>query len=70
MQIVSLKSAEIFTQIAKHYKVPIIAAADNIWIFCMYFFSEKIRFDISDESSARKTIYSKCQALFFSKKKL
>ena len=34
-------------------------AADNI----LFFFSKKIRFEISDGSSAMQTIHMKCQAL-------
>ena len=33
-----------------------------------FFFSEKLRFDISCESSAEQTIHMKCQALFFPEK--
>ena len=39
-------------------------AADGIFeIFCLYF-SEKIKFDISCESSAQQMIHMTCQALF------
>ena len=45
-------------------KVPITTAADNI-----HCFSEKIRLDVSSESSARQRIHLKNQALFSSKDK-
>ena len=45
-------------------KVPIMTAADDI-----HCFSEKIRLDISSESSARQRIHMKNQALFSSKDK-
>ena len=49
-------------------KVPITYIADDIHIyFFIFFFSEKIRFDVSSESSAR--IHMKNQALFSSKDK-
>ena len=46
-----------------------------VWIirsglhFVDYYFSEKIRFDISCELAARQTIYIKCEALFSLRKK-
>ena len=43
-------------------KVPITTAADNIYKYFFIFFSEKIRFDISCESSARQKIHVKHQA--------
>ena len=43
-------------------KAPIMTAADDINIF--YCFSEKIRLDISSESSARQRFHMKNQALF------
>ena len=54
--------------IFKTLKVPITTAADDIqkFFFC---FSEKIRLDVSSESSARQRIHSKHQALFSSKDK-
>ena len=39
----------------------------KIDIFFFFFFLEKIRFDISCESSARQTIHMKCQILFSQK---
>ena len=49
-------------------KVPITTEADNSKIF-FHCFSEKIRFDVSSESSARQRIHMKNQALFSSKDK-
>ena len=46
-----------------------MTAADNIYIFFFYCFSEKIRLDVSSESSARQRIHMKNQALFSSKDK-
>ena len=51
-------------------KAPITTAADDI---CKYFFncfSEKIRLDVSSESSGRQRIHMKNQALFSSKIKM
>ena len=45
-------------------KAPITTAADDIH---KYFFSEKIRLDVSSESSARQRIHMKNQVLFSSK---
>ena len=50
-------------------KVPITTAADDIHKFFFYCFSEKIRLDVSSESSARQRIHLKHQALFSSKDK-
>ena len=47
-------------------KAPLMTAADDI---LFNFFSEKIRLDISSESSARQRIHMKNQALFSSKDK-
>ena len=47
-------------------KAPITTAADDIHKNC---FSEKIRLDVSSESSARQRIHMKTQALFSSKDK-
>ena len=41
------------------------AAGDILKYFFFVYFSEKIRLDISCESSARQTIHMKCQASFF-----
>ena len=49
-------------------KVPITTAADNIHLF-FHCFSEKIRLDVSSESSARQRIPMKNPALFSSKDK-
>ena len=46
--------------------MPITTAADDIHKHC---FSEKIRLDVSSESSARQRIHMKNQALFSSKDK-
>ena len=46
---------------------PITTAADDILEKCFHCFSEKIRLDISCESSARLRIHIKHEALFFSK---
>ena len=50
-------------------KVPIAIAADNIHKYFFIVFSEKIRLDVSTESSARQRIHMKNQALFSSKDK-
>ena len=54
-------------------KAPITTAADVIhksfFLVFFFFFSEKIRLDVSSESSARKRIYTKNQALISSKDK-
>ena len=51
-------------------KAPIITAADDIHkYFFIVFFSEKVRLDVSSESSARQRIHLKHQALFSSKDK-
>ena len=49
-------------------KAPIMTAADDI-INIFHCFSEKIRLDVSSESSARQRIHLKNQALFASKDK-
>ena len=51
------------------FKAPITTAADNIHKYFLIFFSEKIRLDVSSESSARQRIHMKNQALFSSKDK-
>ena len=50
-------------------KAPIATAADDIHKYFLIFFPEKIRRDISCESSARQRIHMKLQALFSSKNK-
>ena len=50
-------------------KAPITTAADNIHKFYFHCFSEKIRLDVSSESSARQRIHVKNQVLFSSKDK-
>ena len=50
-------------------KAPITTAADDIHKYFFLCFSEKIRLDISSESSARQRIHMKCKALFSSKDK-
>ena len=50
-------------------KAPIATAADDIHKYLFNCFSEKIRFDVSSESSARQRIHMKHQALFSSKDK-
>ena len=50
-------------------KAPITTAADDIHKYFFHCFSEKIRFDVSSESSARQRIHMKNQALFSSKDK-
>ena len=50
-------------------KTPITTAADNIYKYLFTVFSEKIRLDVSSESSARQRIHKKNQALFSSKDK-
>ena len=49
-------------------KAPVATAADNIHKF-FHCFSEKIRPDVSSESSARQRIRMKNQALFSSREK-
>ena len=44
-------------------------AADDILKYFFHCFSEKIRLDVSSESSARQRIYMQNQALFSSKHK-
>ena len=44
-------------------------AADDIHKYFSMFFSEKIRLDVSSESSARQRTHMKNQASFFSKNK-
>ena len=50
-------------------KAPITTAADDIHKYFFHCFSEKIRHDVSSESSARQRIHMKNQALFSSKDK-
>ena len=50
-------------------KAPITSAADDIHIYFFHCFSEKIRLDVSSESSARLRIHMKIQGLFSSKGK-
>ena len=50
-------------------KAPITTAADDIHKYFFHCFSEKIRLDVSSESSARQRIHLKHQALFSSKDK-
>ena len=49
--------------------MPITTAADDIHKYFFVGFSEKIRLDVSSESSARLRIHMKDQALFSSKDK-
>ena len=51
------------------FKVPISTAADDIHVNTFSLFLEKIRLDISCESSARQRIHIKHQALFSSEVK-
>ena len=50
-------------------RAPITTAADDIHKYFSLFFSEKIRLDVSSESSARQRIQLKNEALFSSKDK-
>ena len=50
-------------------KALITTAADDIHKYFFYCFSEKIRLDVSSESSARQRIHMKNQALFSLKDK-
>ena len=50
-------------------KTPIKTAADDSHIYFFIVFSEKIRLDVSSESSARQRFRMKNQALFSSKDK-
>ena len=52
----------VMTEIPLTLKVPITTAADDIHSF--HCFLEKIRLDVSSESSARQRIHRKHQALF------
>ena len=45
-------------------KAPITTAADDIHKYFFIVFLEKIRLDVSSESSAKQTIHMKNQALF------
>ena len=45
-------------------KAPVMTAADDIHKYFFHCFSEKIRLDVSSESSARQRIHMKNQALF------
>ena len=45
-------------------KAPMTTAADDIHKYFFHCFSEKIRLDVSSESSARQRIHLKHQALF------
>ena len=51
------------------FKAPITTAADDIHKYFFIVFLEKIRLDISCESSARQRIHMKNQVLFSSKYK-
>ena len=59
----------IFIISTKYIKAPITTAADDIYKYFFIVFSEKIRLDISCESSARQRIHMKNQALFSLKDK-
>ena len=50
-------------------KAPVTTAADDIHKFFFIVSSEKMRLDVSSESSARQRIHMKNQALFSSKDK-
>ena len=50
-------------------KAPITTAADDIHKYFFIVFSEKIRLDVSSESSARQRIHLKNQAVFSSRDK-
>ena len=50
-------------------KAPITTAADDIHKYFFIVFSEKIRLDVSSESSARQRIHMKNHALLSSKDK-
>ena len=50
-------------------KTPVTTAADDIHKYVFNVFSEKIRLDVSSESSARQRIHMKNQAIFSSKDK-
>ena len=51
------------------FKAPVTTAADDIHKYFFHCFSEKIRLEISCESTARQRIHMKNQALFSSKDK-
>ena len=50
-------------------KAPITTAADDIHKYIFFHFSEKIRLDVSSQSSTRQRVHMKNQALFASKDK-
>ena len=50
-------------------KAPSTTAAEDILKYFFHYFSEKIRLDVSSESSARQRIHKKNQALFSSNDK-
>ena len=50
-------------------KAPITTAADDIHKYFFIFFPEKIRLDVSSESSAKQRSHMKNQALFSLKDK-
>ena len=67
----SLFSIKIDHPVSRIYlKAPVTTAADDIHKYFFSFFSEKMRLDISCESSARQRIHMKLQALFSSKNKV
>ena len=47
------------------FKAPITIAADDIHKYFFNYFSEKIRLDVSSESSARQRIHMKKSSLIF-----
>ena len=75
------RMSEMRTQLGPQYKVsgahqvgltlkaPVTTVADDIHKYFFIVFSEKIRLDVSNESSARQRIHMKNQALFSSKDK-
>ena len=65
--IINLPSAENAQRVVK-VKALIITTTDNT-LKRYFYFSEKIRHDISDESSAQHTIHMKSHALFSLEKK-
>ena len=61
--------SECLIGVALTLKAPITTEADDIHKYFFHCFSEKIRLDVSSESSARQRIHMKNQALFSLKDK-
>ena len=62
-------SVPVVVHLSVNLKAPITTSADDIHKYVFSGFLEKIRLDVSCESSARQRIHMKNQALFSSKDK-